>query len=116
ELTMSSLIGVIDAAFAPGGYLGMYAPGVALPTLGDRIGGLHVPVLILQGGADANVPPRGARMLAEALELVGTDVTLHFYPELGHSLGEAGSVAQDNFQPIAGQPLDDLADWLGERL
>ena len=116
ELTMSSLISVIDAAFAPGGYLAMYAPGVALPTLGDRLGGFHMPVLILQGGADANVPPHGARLLAEALERAGNDVTLLFYPDLGHSLGETGSVTSDNFQPIADQPLDDLAGWLGERL
>ena len=116
ELTMSSLAGVVDAAFAPGGYFAMYAPGVALPTLGDRIGGFDMPALILQGGVDANVPPQGARILAEALERAGGDVTLLFYPDLGHSLGEAGSVTLDNFQPIADEPLSDLAGWLSERL
>ncbi len=112
ELTLSRLAGLIEQNFAPGGYFAMYGPQVALPTVGDRIGSLELPVLILQGGADANVPPQGADLLARGLSQVGADVTFYFYPELGHALGEATTRRTDNFQPIAETPLNDLAEWL----
>lgn len=116
ELTMSALLELMLSAFQPGGYLAMYAPGVALPPVGDRIGAVDVPILILQGANDANVPPDGARVLYESLRRAGHhDVTLLWYADLGHSLGEAPSVEQDNFQPIADEPVSDVVEWLKER-
>lgn len=116
ELTMSTLLEFMLAQFEPGGYLAIYAPNVALPPVGDRIGALDLPVLILQGANDANVPPDGARVLYEALTRTGhKDVTLLWYPDLGHSLGPAPSIEQDNFQPIAAEPIADVARWLAER-
>lgn len=97
--------------------LHMYSAELALSTLGDRAGSLHAPVLILQGERDANVPPRGASVLAASLALAGSsDVTLKMYPTLGHSLGETPAREQDNFQPIAEQPLNDVVAWLKERV
>lgn len=116
ELTMASLLRLMDSAFQPGGYLWIYGPDAALPTVGDRLTVLQVPLLILQGGRDANVPPEGAKVLHASLTRLGhPDVTLRWYPELGHSLGETESVEKDNFQPIASEPLDDVVGWLKER-
>ena len=96
----------------------MYAPGVALPPVGDRIGAVDVPILILQGAIDANVPPDGALgACTNPLRRAGHhDVTLLWYSDLGHSLGEAPSVEQDNFQPIADEPIADVAEWLSQRI
>lgn len=117
ELTLSTLAGMIDAALAPGGYMYLYGPQLALPTVGDRMAELRLPVLILQGARDANVPARGAQILYEALLNLGhEDVALLWYDELGHSLGETPSVAADNFQPIAEKVIDDVAGWLLSRL
>ena len=116
ELTMSALLELVNAAFEPGGYLAMYAPENGLPPVGDRVGAVRPPVLILQGGRDANVPPRGAEVLYDAFKAAGhPDVTLRMYPELGHSLGEASSVRNDNFRPIAPGPIEDVAAWLKAR-
>ena len=101
---------VFDAQFTPGMAFGIYTPDRALPPVIDQAGALsRFPVLILQGGHDANVPPSGAFRLNAALH---GDHTLRFYPTLGHSLGHTPSTIEDNFQPIAQQPIEDLACWL----
>ncbi len=99
---------------SPRGIFRIYGPGDALPTVTAQAPRLKLPVLILQGANDANVPLAGARELNAALAVSGvSDHTLHIYPGLGHSLGPAATVIDDNFRPIALAPLADLADWLG---
>jgi uncharacterized protein len=101
----------LDQMFQPGGPAGIYGPGRALPGLLELAPDLKLPVLILQGENDANVAAQGARALDAAL--TGTpDHTLKVYPGLGHSLGRAPSVIEDDFRPIAPEPLADLAAWL----
>jgi uncharacterized protein len=95
------------------GPLAIYAPGRALPTVTAQAPALRLPVLILQGANDANVPPWGAQLLASALARGGNrDHLLKLYPGLGHALGPAASVIADNVRPIAPAPLVDLATWL----
>jgi fermentation-respiration switch protein FrsA (DUF1100 family) len=104
----------LDFLLSPLGPLGIYAESRALPGLLEQVDALQLPVLILQGENDASTPAAGAERLAEALNAVGKDVTLHLYEGLGHSLGETPSVIADNFEPIAEEPLRDLLAWLTE--
>jgi len=104
----------LTSLLGPRGFLRIYGLGYALPTVTAQAPRLKLPVLILQGANDANVPPAGAREINAALNAGGaSDHTLNIYPGLGHSLGPADSVIDDNFRPIALAPLVDLADWLG---
>lgn len=100
----------------PQGIFRIYGQGYALPTVTAQAPHLKLPVLILQGANDANVPPAGARELDASLTANGArDHTLRVYPGLGHSLAMAATAIDDNFRPIATAPLADLADWLGRR-
>ena len=90
--------------------LGMYQRSVALPNLLQIAPRLTMPLLILQGENDANTSADGARVLEAAIP--GQNKTVKYYPGLGHSLGPAASVLDDNFRPIARAPLDDLVVWL----
>lgn len=91
----------------------MYAPATTLPVLGELAPGLTLPVLILQGDTDANIDPADAQAFDTALARAGnTDHTLKLYAGLGHSLGRAASVTQDNFAPMEAQPMNDMAAWL----
>jgi len=96
-----------------------YAPYTAdksLPTIVSSLPGYKGPVLILQGGRDANVNPAGAKQIDDALAAANNpDHTLIVYPNLGHSLGQTPSVYADNFQPIDPKPLGDTAAWLTAR-
>ncbi len=113
ELTPEAFGEILDTLIAPNGFQGIYSVERALPGVTQQAPNLAMPVLILQGANDASVPPSGSEALAAALETAGNaDVTLHMYPDLGHSLGETSSVIADNFQPIAQQPLADLLEWL----
>ncbi len=89
----------------------IYAPGRALPTVTEQAPKLKMPVLILQGENDANVPVAGTRKLNDALN-ANPDHTLKIYLGLGHTLGPATSAIDDNFRPIAQPPRQDLAAWL----
>jgi pimeloyl-ACP methyl ester carboxylesterase len=88
------------------GPLKIYAVGRALPDVSQVAPTLRMPVLVLQGQNDANVPAAGA------LRLAGKDHVVRVYPGLGHSLGRTNSIVGDNFQPIAAQPQAELALWL----
>lgn len=101
---------IVAFLLSPAGPLHTYAPGSALPVLGQQAGKLTLPMLILQGGHDSNVPAAGASVFERSLR--SKDKTLKLYPRLGHSLGPASSVLTDNFAPIAGAPLADLTTWL----
>lgn len=116
ELTPEVLGRILDLAFSPQGFFNIYAPGRALPTVTEQAPNLKMPVLILQGANDANVPVQGAQGLDEALTKSGNpDHLLKIYEGLGHSLGTASSPTNDNFRPIQTAPLQDLAAWLTER-
>jgi fermentation-respiration switch protein FrsA (DUF1100 family) len=102
----------LDARFEQGSFW-MYAPSRALPTVTEQASNLKLPVLILQGGNDANTPLKGAQVLDHALAAAGNpDHQLNVYPGLGHSLGPAANPIDDNFRPIAQRPLADILAWL----
>ncbi|MCL4507886.1 MAG: lysophospholipase, partial [Chloroflexi bacterium] len=101
----------LQILLSPRGPLGIYAADRALPDVTQQAPQLHLPVLILQGENDANVPPSGATVLYNALTGT-TDKTLKLFPGLGHSLGPASSKVMDDFAPIAQAPLQALITWL----
>jgi len=104
---------IMDYLLGPLGPLGIYGPGRALPSLVAAAPRLKLPVVILQGRNDANVPFQGAVELRAALIAGGNrDATLNLYPGLGHTLGPARDAIDDNFRPIAARPLADLLSWL----
>ncbi|MDX1454778.1 MAG: alpha/beta fold hydrolase [Gammaproteobacteria bacterium] len=87
-----------------------YGAEGGLPHLLDQRQALQgQPVLLLHGEHDANVPPRNADALKAML---GDGATLKRYPDLGHSLGKAATLAEDDFLPIEQQPLEDMVSWL----
>lgn len=93
--------------------MGLYASALALPVLRDEANKLQLPILILQGQNDANIPASDAQTLADALVKAGNkSVTFKSYAGLGHSLGKATSITDDNFRPIESQPIGDLLEWL----
>lgn len=101
----------LDLLFSSQGPYYIYSAARALPTVTAQAPRLHLPVLILQGANDSNVPASGARVLNAALA-ANPDHALRIYPGLGHSLGPATSPIDDDFRPIAPAPLADLAAWL----
>ena len=102
---------LLDLLFSAQGPFGIYGPGRALPTVTEQAPALRLPVLILQGANDANVPAAGAQMLNTALA-GNPDHTLKIYAGLGHSLGPATSISDDGFAPIATAPMDDTLAWI----
>lgn len=84
-----------------------------LPSTTQQAANIKVPVLILQGENDAATAAKDVYRLEEALRSAGhLDYQLIIYPGLGHSLGPANSLINDNFCPIAQHPLEDLVKWL----
>lgn len=96
----------------PGAALNIYSADRALPTPTAQAPYVKVPVLILQGGNDANTPAKYLNVLTDALKKNGVRTTVKVYPGLGHSLGKTPSIIQDNFQPIVPQPMNDAAAWI----
>lgn len=86
-----------------------YGAAGGLPVLGDLAPKLNIPVLILQGENDGNIDPSYAKKLSALLSRTST---LKLYPGLGHSLGKAPDITQDNFAPMETAPMNDLAQWL----
>lgn len=66
---------------------------------------------LVVGAVVATITARGGAPVNAALA-GNPDHTLLVYQGLGHSLGPAASVIDDNFRPIAPAPLIDLASWL----
>jgi uncharacterized protein len=93
--------------------LGMYASSLALPGLLAVAPTLALPVLVLHGEQDANVPVADTQALARALA-ANPAATVRVYQMLGHSLGPATSPLTDNFAPIAPQVMADVAAWVRE--
>lgn len=69
-----------------------------------RLGELHLPLLVLHGGADRIAPPAGAERLHAGV--ASADKTLRIYPGLWHEVHN---------EPERAQVLSDLGDWLVER-
>lgn len=86
-----------------------YGAAGGLTTLGDLASGLKMPVLILQGQNDGNIDPAYARKLGG---LLPDTSTLKLYPGLGHSLGKAVDITQDDFAPMETAPMNDMAQWM----
>lgn len=88
-----------------------YGAAGGLPTLGELAPQLNkskLPVLILQGENDGNIDPAYAKKLSALLP----GSILKLYPGLGHSLGQAADITQDNFAPMQPAPMNDMAAWL----
>ena len=85
---------------------------------------LRVPVLILQGSTDRQVPAEQAGELAAAIRSGGDrDVTVHVFPELNHlflhdPVGTAGLApyAALSSKDVPRDVLTTLGAWLGSRL
>ena len=88
----------------------LYAGSGTLPVLGTVAPQLKLPVLILQGENDGNIDSAYAKKLNRLLP----DSTLKLYPGLGHSLGQAASITQDDFAPMQQAPMNDMAAWLAQ--
>lgn len=58
----------------------------------NRVENLHTPVILLQGGKDAIVPPNQAESFAAALREKGLEVELIIFPEEGHGFRAAESI------------------------
>jgi dienelactone hydrolase len=101
----------LDQILAPGGMLALYGPGRALPPVPELVKGLRLPILVLQGACDANTPAAGLPALVAALD-GHADATIQIYPGLGHALGPADSIVNDDLRPIAAPPLADTAAWV----
>lgn len=100
-----------DTAF--GKFFPTYTSDQQLAFITDSVKAIKQPVLILHGENDANTSVRNARAVDQALADAGNSShTLIAYPGLGHSLGKAASIQDDNFAPIDPKPLADLASWL----
>lgn len=94
-----------------------YASDQQFPPVIDTIANLPIPILIIHGENDANVSPELSQQVEAALNEAGhPDHTLILYPGLGHSLGPAETVFDDNFAPISPEPLADVLEWLDARL
>jgi uncharacterized protein len=91
--------------------LGLYSSAQALPVLLEVAQKLRTPILILQGENDANTYADGARELERNL-IKHPDHTLKLYPGLGHSLGPAKDVIDDDFRPMDKKPLEDFGEWV----
>ncbi|MDO4262841.1 MAG: alpha/beta hydrolase [Deinococcus sp.] len=100
---------------SPAGFLNIYSPARALPSVTAQALQLKVPVLVLQGTNDANTPAAYLPRLTRALDAAGVDRTVRLYPGLGHSLGPAASLVADDFAPIAPQPLADVVEWIRQQ-
>nr|WP_244977348.1 alpha/beta hydrolase [Deinococcus humi] len=103
---------LIETPQAP---LNIYSRARALPVTTAQAPLIKVPVLILQGQNDANTPAKYLNALTDALKKNQVSATVKLYPGLGHSLGKAPSIIQDNFQPIEPQPINDAAVWIKGR-
>jgi uncharacterized protein len=99
----------VDSLLAPSGPLASWGPGRGLPSVTEQAPALRLPVLVLQGEHDGNVPPASAHVLDDALREHGT---LRMYPGLGHSLGPAADRADDDLRPIHELPMADIVAWL----
>ena len=99
----------------PNGGLGMSATGRALPGVSEAFFAGAPPILILQGLNDAMVDSTAATIFAAG---VGSEkrVKIRTYSGLGHSLGVAPSMIEDQLLPVADQPLIDMMQWLDQTL
>jgi uncharacterized protein len=91
-------------------FLGIYSSALALPGVLELAPKIKTPTLILHGENDANTSIEGARELAQLLP----NATLKSYAGLGHSLGVAKSVTDDDFRPMEAAPLADLPNWINK--
>ena len=75
-----------------------------MDTIGGRVGGLTVPVLLMHGAEDALCPPAGSRMVHDGAG--SRDKTLKIYDGLFHEIFN---------EPEREQVVHDLAAWLAQR-
>lgn len=107
-----------DSAFAAPGWMHFFADYDPLPTA-RRV---RVPVLILQGETDRQVPVSEARRLADAMRAAGNRrVTLRTFPRMNHLLVEDPSGNPTGYTKLPSHAvrkdlLGALADWVAKTL
>jgi dienelactone hydrolase len=107
-----------DSAYAAPGWMHFFADYEPLPTARK----VRVPVLILQGETDRQVPAAEARKLANAMRAAGNRrVTLRTFPTLNHLLVEDPSGNPIGYTKLPSHSvrkdlLGALADWLAKTL
>lgn len=82
---------------------------------------VHVPVLIIQGEKDIQVPPQDAKVLAKALKGAGNaNVTVRLLPDLNHLMRHQPEDAYSGLshldKPVDGRVLQAIGEWLKEQL
>lgn len=85
------------------------------------VGALKVPVLVMQGGRDASVPPDQAKQIMATLQGRGTGTQeLALFENLGHDFGpmllEAQTVPYRDHPIVDPAVLKKLSGWLGANL
>lgn len=114
--TMNKLFDDFDNTFGKS-FFTMYTSSQQLPFITDSAKKIKQPALIMHGAFDANTPVSNAKAVDQTLADAGnTSHTLVIYPGLGHSLGKAQSIIEDNFAPIDAQPLKDVVSWIGAHI
>jgi alpha-beta hydrolase superfamily lysophospholipase len=88
---------------------------------GETIAAVRVPVLIVNGEKDAQVPSSEAALLEEILTEGGNgDVTVYVLPDLNHLLRrhpeEPNLVYRHLDEPVDPRVIDAVLDWASERL
>jgi hypothetical protein len=107
-----------DSAYAVPGWLRFFADYEPLPTVRN----VRVPVLILQGETDRQVPADEAHKLADALRAAGNRrVTLRTFPAMNHLLvddlsGNPMGYTKLPSYTVRKDLLGVLADWLAKTL
>jgi alpha-beta hydrolase superfamily lysophospholipase len=107
-----------DSAYAAPGWMHFFADYEPLPTARK----VRVPVLILQGETDRQVPVSEARTLAAAMRAAGNRrVTLRTFPTLNHLLVEDPSGNPIGYTKLPSHAvrkdlLGAVADWLARTL
>jgi uncharacterized protein len=107
-----------DSAYAAPGWMHFFADYEPLPTARK----VRVPVLILQGETDRQVPASEARTLADAMRAAGNrHVTLRTFPRMNHLLIDDPSGNPMGYTKLPSHAvrkdlLGALADWLAKTL
>lgn len=107
------LVAAYESMMSGGPAMGHYSDDRALPGWLQMADSVKVPVLFLHGTEDANISVDDAFTLARALcQKNDSAKAVVIYSGLGHSLGRATSIIDDDFRTVDPAPIADAARWI----